>query len=46
VVVVVDDDLLLELEGREVRAGLCAWKANWEGSAEAGEELFLYGSLE
>jgi hypothetical protein len=38
VVVVVDDDLLLELEGREARAGLCAWKANWEDWVGAEEE--------
>jgi hypothetical protein len=36
--VIVDDDIPLELEGREVQAGLCAWKANWAGLAEAGEE--------
>jgi hypothetical protein len=44
--VVVDDDLPLELEGREVRAGLCAWKASWEDWVGVGEELFRFDSLE
>jgi hypothetical protein len=45
-IVVVDDDLPLESVVRGVQAGVCAWKANWEGWVEVEEESFQYGSLE